>query len=156
MPAQLKISITKEILEQSKYCSTNDKYANVAGENCAIANALKYIFPEVYVTGNYIYPFAFNNEYIYKHLCIKMPKIAKDFIRVFDSLCQMPNARLLLPEFEFEISIPDEIIEQIDIEDVKKTVQEGLTFDSADHYDGDSTKDQSSITNSLAFCSSFS
>lgn len=156
MPVELKVSITKEILEQSKYCSANDNYANVAGENCAIANALKCIFPEVYVTGNYIYPFAFNNEYIYKHLCIKMPKIAKDFIRVFDSLCQMPNARLLLPEFEFEISIPDEVIEQIDIEDVKNTVREGLSVHIANRYGENSPEDRKSVINSLAFCSTFS
>ena len=48
-----------------------------------------------------------------------MPKIAQDFVKVFDSLSAIHKLRLLLPEFEFEISIPDEIIAEINIDEVR-------------------------------------
>jgi len=57
-------------------------------------------------------------------LKIELPKIAQDFIKVFDSLSAIHKVRLRLPEFEFEISIPDEVIAQIDIDDAKKLVRE--------------------------------
>ncbi len=56
MSVQFKIMITKEILEKSKLCSSNDKTYQVAGENCAIALALKDLFPNIYVGNHSISP----------------------------------------------------------------------------------------------------
>ncbi|HSZ87013.1 MAG TPA: hypothetical protein VK787_13355 [Puia sp.] len=126
MITQFKISITKQILEESKHCSSSINDVKLTGENCAIANALKYLFPDVYVTGYYIYPFATDEQHIYKHFRIELPQIAKDFIRVFDSLCKMPDTRTLLPEFEFEISLPDEIISEVNIDEIKNIVYKDL------------------------------
>ncbi len=117
MPVPFAIKVTKEILELSKECGTHNDI-EVTGNNCAIAVALKDIFPEVYVSGHHIYPFGIDEDNASVDLKIEMPKIARDFVNVFDSLCAIHKQRLLLPEFEFEISIPDEVIAEIDIDEV--------------------------------------
>ena len=118
MPVQFKIKVTKEILELSKECGAHNDFDTI-GKKCAIAIALKYIFPEVVVTDYYIYPFGIDNKNKLDDLRIVMPKIAQDFVKIFDSLSAIHKLRLLLPEFEFEISIPDEIISQINIDEVR-------------------------------------
>jgi len=117
MPVPFKIKVTKEIIALSKNCGSEE--LEIIGENCAIALALKDIFPEVNVTGAYIYPFGIDHDNKWGELKIALPKIAQDFIGVFDSLFEIPNQRLRLPEFEFEISIPDEIIAQINIDEIR-------------------------------------
>jgi hypothetical protein len=118
MPVRFKIKVTKEILELSKECGANNDFDTI-GKNCAIAIALKDIFPGVVVTDYYIYPFGIDNKNKLDDLRIVMPKIAQDFVKIFDSLSAIHKLRLLLPEFEFEISIPDEIISQINIDEVR-------------------------------------
>ena len=115
MPVPFRIRVTKEILALSKSCGSED--LEIIGENCAIALALKDIFPDVNVTGNCIYPFGIDNDR-WNELKIELPKTAQDFIRVFDSLSAIPNQRLRLPEFEFDIAIPDEIISEININEI--------------------------------------
>ena len=122
MPVPFKIKITNEILEKSKYCSSYGHELQVVGENCAIAHALKDLFPRVHVSGLYIYPFGFNDSAACSELKIELPQIAKDFIRVFDALCNMPAVRLRLPELEFEITIPDAVISLVDINEVEKII----------------------------------
>ncbi|MDE3183074.1 MAG: hypothetical protein KGM16_06605 [Bacteroidota bacterium] len=123
MPVQFKIKVTKEILERSQGCGAYDDVEKI-GNNCAIAIALKDLFPDVLVTAHHIYPFGIYENNEYSDLRIAMPKIALDFVKVFDSLRSIPKVRLHLPEFEFEISIPDEIISQINIDEVKNMVEE--------------------------------
>lgn len=118
MPVQLKIEITKEILERSTECDTRSPIEKI-GNNCAIALALKDIFPDVFVTPHYIFPFGITEENKNVQQGIPLPKIARDFIKVFDSLRSIHKARLSLPEFEFDILIPDEIISLINIDEVK-------------------------------------
>ena len=118
MPVRFKIKVTKEILELSKECGAHNDIETI-GENCAIALALKDIFPQVVVTDYYIYPFGIDNKNKLDDLRIVMPKIAQDFVRLFDSLSAIPGVRPMLPEFEFEISIPDEIIAEINIDEVR-------------------------------------
>lgn len=117
MAVQLKIKVTKDILELSKNCGS--KELEIIGKNCAIALALKHIFPDVNVTGDYIYPFGMDYNNKCDDLKIVLPKIAQDFIRVFDSLSAIPNQRLRLPEFEFEIFIADDIISEINIDEIR-------------------------------------
>ena len=121
MPVQFKIKVTKEILYRSKGCGANNDIEKI-GNNCAIALALKDIFPEVFVTAHHIYPFGIDEKNHNNELHIAMPQIALDFIKVFDCLRSIPNVRLHLPEFEFEILIPDEIISHIDIDEVQNFV----------------------------------
>jgi len=110
MPAQFKITITKEILERSKYCGSG-KDTNQIGRNCAIALALVDIFP---------LGIDLEKE---KQVTIPMPVVARQFIKLFDGFCLTPKLRLLLPEFDFVIDVPDEVIEQINIDEVKELVR---------------------------------
>ena len=118
MLVPFKIKVTRDILKLSKACGTTNDMATI-GKNCAIALALKDIFPNVFVMEDAIYPFGVEKGSEKNEFKIALPKVAQDFIDVFDSLCAMPNVRLRLPEFEFEILIPDEIIFQIDIDEVR-------------------------------------
>ena len=126
MPVPFKIRVTKEILELSRNCGQNE--IEIIGKNCAIALALKDIFPEVFVSGYYIHPFGSDDENKMAHLEIPLPKVAQDFVRLFDSLSAIPGVRPMLPEFEFEISIPDEIIAEINIDEVRKGTCQRLYF----------------------------
>jgi hypothetical protein len=118
MPVSFTIRITKEILAHAKYCGQGD--LQTIGDNCAIAVALQDLFPDVFVTGNHIHPFGFDEERKME-TTIALPVIAQDFIKVFDSLVAMPRVRLLLPEFEFVIEIPDKLLEQINIDEIQST-----------------------------------
>jgi hypothetical protein len=116
MPTPFTIRITKEIIARAKFCGQDEQQS--IGDNCAIAIALQDIFPGVFVTGNHIHPFGFEQE---GEMVIGLPAIAQDFIKVFDSLVAIPKVRLLLPEFEFVIGIPDKLLEQINIDDIQTT-----------------------------------
>ena len=118
MPIQFKIAITKEIIEHCKNCGNE---AHTIEKNCAVAFALMDIFPDVYVTNYYIFPFGIDFEKE-KDIKIPMPVIAQQFIKLFDGFYLTPKLRLLLPEFEFAINIPDEVIEQINIDEVRELI----------------------------------
>ncbi len=130
MPVQFKISITKDIIHQSKNCGIdNDLYK--IGTDCAVAVALQDIFPHVYVTNFYIFPFGIENNQL-KHLKIALPLVAQQFIKLFDGFCFAPKLRLMLPEFEFNVDVPDEIINVINIDEVQEIISNkhtsGLSF----------------------------
>ena len=117
MPVQFKIKVTKDILQMSKECGVREDVATI-GKNCALSLPLQDIFPDVFVSGDNIYPFGREDKDPSHNVTIPMPKIARDFVKVFDSLSAIHNLRSRLPEFEFSIEIPDEIISEIDIEEV--------------------------------------
>ena len=123
MPLQLKIAITKDIIAHCKNCGNENKEHEI-GNNCAVAFALIDIFPNVYVTNYYIFPFGieYEKEQVLK---IPLPIIAQQFIKLFDGFRLTPKLRLLLPEFEFTIDIPDEVIEQINIDEVRELLYTG-------------------------------
>ena len=121
MSVQFKIRITKEIIEQCKNCGVNTNKREI-GNNCAVAITLKDIFPDVYVTDCYIFPFGIDAEKG-KDLKITLPVIAQQFIKLFDGFSLMPNLRLLLAEFEFTIDIPAEVIDNINIDEVKELIK---------------------------------
>ena len=52
-----------------------------------------------------------------------MPPVAQQFIKLFDGFRFTPKLRLLLPEFDFTIDVPDEVIEQINIDDVRELIE---------------------------------
>jgi hypothetical protein len=121
MSVQFKIKITRDIIEQCKNCGAlNDQFE--ISKNCAIALALQDIFPEVYVTNYYIFPFGINDE---KRTDIKMvlPVVAQQFIKLFDGFSLMPNLRLLLPEFEFAIDVLDKVIDEINIDEIIELIK---------------------------------
>ncbi len=122
MPLQLKIAITKEIIEHCKNCGNENKEREI-GKTCAVAFALSNIFPDVYVNNYYIFPFGieYENKQVLK---IPMPIVAQQFIKLFDGFYLTPKLRLFLPEFEFTIDVPDEVIEQINIDEVSELIEE--------------------------------
>ena len=126
MPLQLKIAITKEIIEQCKNCGNENEEHDI-GNNCAVAFALMDIFPSVYVTNYYIFPFGIEYEKE-QNLKIPLPVIAQQFIKLFDGFRLTPKLRLLLPEFEFTIDVHDELIEQINIDEVRELIKEGINL----------------------------
>src|SRR5450432_245782 len=122
MPLQLKIAITKDIIKQCKSCGNENEEREI-GKNCAVAFALTDIFPNVYVTNYYIFPFGIGYEKE-QDLKIPLPIIAQQFIKLFDGFRLTPKLRLLLPEFEFTIDVHDEVIEQINIDEVRELIKE--------------------------------
>ena len=56
-----------------------------------------------------------------------MPIIAQQFIKLFDGFRLTPKLRLLLPEFEFTIDVHDEVIEQINIDEVRELIKDGTS-----------------------------
>ena len=113
MPVQFKIAITRDTIRQCKNCGNRNGPSGIE-KNCAIAIALVDIFPEVYVIDDYIFPLGINPENK-KTVRIPLPVVARQFIKLFDGFSLAPRLRMMLPEFEFEIDIPDELIEQINI-----------------------------------------
>jgi hypothetical protein len=123
MPVTFKIAITKEIIAHCKNCGTGNESHRVEN-NCAIAFALANIFPKVYVTNHYIFPFGID-ETKEQEIIMPLPLVAQQFIKLFDGFRLTPKLRLLLPAFEFTIDIPDEAIEQINIDVVKELIEAG-------------------------------
>ena len=128
MPIQFKIAITKEIISNCKNCGTGNEDHRIEN-NCAIAFALADMFPLVYVTNDYIFPFGIDGDKE-KEIKIPMPLIAQQFIKLFDGFRLTPNLRLLLPAFEFIIDIPDEVIEQININEARELIGTVSTVDN--------------------------
>jgi hypothetical protein len=120
MAVIFKIQVTKEIISQCKEVGALDN-RDIIGNKCPIAVAVKHIFPEVHVSNYYLFPFGMRTEQK-----IPLSLIAQNFIKLFDSLCMIPRTRSIIPAFEFEIEIPDTVLEQIDIRELFP--QEELAF----------------------------
>jgi hypothetical protein len=104
----LKITIDKAILYRSRDCGIwKDMYGMpiiAPSVSCAIAMAVRDIFPGAIVgKKKMMVP---EGDKVYEVL---LPKVASEFIVTFDKTG--PNQRQDLPEFEFEVLIPDELIE---------------------------------------------
>ena len=97
--------------------------------NWPIAFALADMFPLVYVTNDYIFPFGIDGDKE-KDIKIPLPPIAQQFIKLFDGFRLTPKLRLLLPAFEFIIDIPDEVIEQININEARELIETVSTVDN--------------------------
>lgn len=122
---KLQINLTQEVLEQSKNCK------NEPGENCAIANAIRDIFPEAMIGEEKIFfkkfaskPFDFFLNS--KNESIQLPLIASEFIKTFDNL----NAaqRVDMKPISFEITIPDSIIDDINISEIQDILSHSKTL----------------------------
>lgn len=131
MSYKLKINITKEILERSKFCNYipgtdrriswhqhRDNPSLTPTINCAIALAVRDIFPlaqveeetiEVYTEDNSDFP-----------VLINLPGKAGYFIRNFD--INTPEERVSMKPISFEIDVPDQVIESINIDEVKDII----------------------------------
>ncbi len=111
MSVKLKIKVTKAILEKSKYCGVHGRERSIA-TNCAVAVAVRDIWPDAAVCNEFIAPTGTTYDGI-----IGLPYEAYRYINLFDN--STPKERPLLPELEFEIEIPDSVVEKINIEELK-------------------------------------
>lgn len=120
---RLKINITRNVLQRSAICETGDN-----ARNCAIALAVRDIFPAALVSKEEIFPFLnFKADYIYiGHLkgepSIVLPESAQKFINDFDN--STFEQRVSMDELSFEIEISDDIIDLIRIKELKTSTVE--------------------------------
>jgi len=128
---KLKIKVTKEILEKSKYCiATGKADKGGAGFNCAVALAIRDIFPDAWIHRDTITPFSFsdnNTEAYFGGARIHLPNEAIEYIKEFDATPF--GMRTSMPEIEFEVEIPDEIIERISIEELRPLLENHPTLE---------------------------
>lgn len=118
---KISIKITKEVLEKTKMCGS--MYGNVNTKNCAVAYAIREIFPHACMGGTTL---RFHADV---PVFTSVPTEASSFIRKFDSLVTKPEQRLLLPEFSFDIEVPDSVIESIGIEQAKEIISKSSTLE---------------------------
>jgi hypothetical protein len=116
---KLKISVTKEILEESKMCGYDNP--NV-GRNCALALAVRDIFPSAYIRLESI---SIKGQHDIKTQ-IRLPVVASIFIAEFDQ--NSPDERAAMQPLSFEIDIPDEVINRIDITEVTELLKDHKTL----------------------------
>lgn len=135
MSYKLKVKVTKEILHKAKMCGLDEEHDNL-NQNCALAVAIREIFPTAMVSSDYFYPFG----NIARGVTLS-PQVT-EFIDNFDlpvtqlqgeNLLNYPKPpeiieagikhRLAIPETEFEINIPDWVIDQLNINDITEVLK---------------------------------
>jgi len=112
METKLKIKVTKDVLERSKMCGVVKHFR---GDSCAIALAVRDVFPEASVGFHQIFPLGVAKGW--QNIEIPITSEVTQYIKDFDGTD--PADRPNLPEIEFEITIPDEVIAQINIEEIR-------------------------------------
>lgn len=142
---KLRVKITKEVLEKSKHClvkkivrsetiavgvtlttvetqNDEDHYLPFSS-NCAVYHAVNELIPDAKVDSAFIGVLDAEG----KSFHITLPDSAIAFIQQFDFMDM--NQRMLLPEMEFEIDVPDGLIDSIGIDEVKKVLEESTTLE---------------------------
>lgn len=127
MPVNLKIKVTKEIIEKSMWCGFGS--SNDIQENCAIALAVRDIFPDAQVEKYGIFLKREDWQTKGTDSDIQLPPEAIEFIGEFDLYSDTPEHRLLMPELEFEVEIPDKVLEEINIEELRPLLQNHPTLE---------------------------
>jgi hypothetical protein len=123
---KLKINITKNILAESMYCKGTIR--GKVGQNCAIGKAIYNLFGnrswvasekiEIFKTDIDFENVAWWTEPKYS---ISLPIEAAMFIDTFDK--KTPFERLEMDELSFEVDIPEEVIEEIGINEVHQILE---------------------------------
>lgn len=136
---KIKIHITKEVLRESMYCERGEKEV---GFNCAVSVAVQKIFPLSFTSIKYLF---FMNEEEYKReiayrsthetydlgslFTAELPAKATMFIVEFDN--SSPEERERMQPMSFEIDVPEEVINRIGLDEVKKLLSESKTMELA-------------------------
>ena len=117
MSTKLRIRVTRDILQKAAYCghikengkwTASDHESVAVACNCAIALAVRHIFPLAIVGPDTIIPFG-DTKYSSCFSEIQLPIEAQCFIREFDDL--MPADRKTMTPLEFEVEIPDDVLQ---------------------------------------------
>lgn len=103
---RIKIKVTKDILKRAQYCGTAGYTPAIT--NCAIALAVRDVFPDISVSHSGI---LFANGAMAYHT----PETGA-FIWKFDM--SQSGQRPFLPEYEFEIDVPESVVDSINIDDL--------------------------------------
>jgi hypothetical protein len=121
------IKVTKDVLRRSMMCE------NEYGSNCAIAVAVRELFPSACVGASGM---CIGDDYIINRLRVERQiydvthsQAVSDFIWGFDHLWNSPEERLNLPELSFEIEVPDSVIQSIGISEVYRILSESKTLE---------------------------
>lgn len=117
MPTTLRIKVTKDILEKSKFCGGSFEIENDIASNCAISISIRDVFPEAYVEYSGIYLSKERRDKHFPFPDIRIPTVARNFITAFD--VKKPYQRVQMNEIEFEVEVPDEVIEKINIDEIR-------------------------------------
>ena len=122
---KLQINLTRQVILQSMYCN------NEPGENCAIAFAIRDIFPDAIVGNEKIYfkKHALKSfDYLLnaKDETIDLPLAAVLFINKFDNAS--PEKRAQMSPISFEIIVPDSLINAVDISEIEEILKTSLTL----------------------------
>lgn len=124
---KLQINVTKDIIIKSQFCDEDVPF------NCAVSLAIRDIFPKAGVSPLFIVPFVEGKSDFPtaikeqdKSNLIVLPINAVVFISKFDR--STPRQRLSLEPMSFEIDIPDEVIERINIDEVKGVLKDHPTM----------------------------
>jgi hypothetical protein len=102
------IKVTKDVLRNTCLCKSNPS------ENCAIAYAI--------VRVSYI-------EFYEDTSISALPIEAGTFILIFDELSCSPKDRMEMPEIQFEIDVPNSVIERIGLSQIYKVLSESKTLE---------------------------
>lgn len=136
----LEIIVSSEVIKASSLCGF-DNNGNAApfkvlpldrqpATNCAIALAVRDIFPEADIGEEMIYPFG-SGDRSRDTKQIPMPYEAVSFIEKFD--VSTPGRRGSMKPFSFKIDIPDHIIDDIPLPDINKIINESKTLKIHEH-----------------------
>lgn len=120
---KLKIKVTKEILYKSRYCRSDE--AGAAAMNCAISLAVRDIFPNAFV--GLVLMYFDNNGKRGIGEAVKNHGSTVSFINKFD--VSSPEERIKMPEYEFEIEVPESVIEKINIDELKPLLENHPTLE---------------------------
>ena len=119
------VHVTKEIIREAMYC---DGKKHFIGTSCALALAIRDIFPNCFIGVGRWWPVQSKDCY-----CYTLPPAASAFVKHFDKLSS--EQRLLMDPISFEIDVPSEVIDQIGISQVYKILSESRTLELAVKYD---------------------
>ncbi len=128
---KVRIKVTKEIIAASANCGADlcptenhGTWSNNQVQNCAIAIAVKEIIPNAYVFKTNIAngPSLLKTDYL-----IALPHEATTFIRYFDMY--KPERRLQMEPLEFDIILPDSIIDSIGLDEVYEILNKSETLE---------------------------
>jgi hypothetical protein len=141
---KIKIKVTKDILARSANCVSEIE----GGANCALALAIRDIFPDANVQYGVIIPnqqdFAkacleingkeglgmCNSEIIKRELGFKTSGVIMTFMMYFDT--STPEQREMMKEEEFKLELPDWAVSKIgngEIEEAKKIISSSKTLE---------------------------
>lgn len=113
----MRIEITREVLFDSASCKTEN-----LNTNCAIAEAVADVFPNTWIGGGAI---CFLDDSGNVIASTPLPEEATEFIAEFDRLT--PVQRVQMEPIGFDIVVPSEVIDSINLEEIEEHLLLNLT-----------------------------